>query len=295
MDEFDEYIPQCKFELIPISNLTSQQGYQRNISMKHVDRAVEEFDLFQVNPVKVSRRNGINYVFDGQHTIEIIAKKSQSRQTPVWCMVFEELEYREEADIFANQMKYKKKLSPYEVFMANVEAENEQELQIKSLVESYSLRITPTKQPGGICAVRAMETIYDTYGFSTLDKTLRLAIGTWEGISDSLSSSIIKALALIIDAYGDKLNEEIFKEKLGILPIKILTRSATERGRGTLGYAETMVDAYNKRMKIGALRLDILHKANNRKKQDKKKEQKQLLALLDAAEKKEQEEVFETQ
>ena len=29
------------------------------------------FDVHQINPVKVSRRDGINYVFNGQHTIEM--------------------------------------------------------------------------------------------------------------------------------------------------------------------------------------------------------------------------------
>ena len=69
-------------------------------------KAAEHFDLHQVNPVKVSRRNGVNFVFNGQHTIEIVALVSGSRDTPVWCMVYEDLDYELEADIFANQQKY---------------------------------------------------------------------------------------------------------------------------------------------------------------------------------------------
>lgn len=53
-------------------------------------------------PVKVSRRDGINYVFNGQHTIEIVALVSGSRDTPVWCMIYDELCYEHEADIFAS-------------------------------------------------------------------------------------------------------------------------------------------------------------------------------------------------
>ena len=86
MDNFQEFIPQVNFELIPIKNLVSNQEYQRNLSAAHVERAARNFDLCQVNPVKISRRNGINYVFNGQHTIEIIAMVSGSRETPVWCM-----------------------------------------------------------------------------------------------------------------------------------------------------------------------------------------------------------------
>ena len=68
-----QFVPKVHFEQIPIRNLVSNQEYQRNLSQHHVQRAAANFDLYQINPVKVSRRNGINYVFNGQHTIEIVA------------------------------------------------------------------------------------------------------------------------------------------------------------------------------------------------------------------------------
>ena len=71
--DLNQFVPKVHYELIPIKNLVSNQDYQRNISIKHVQRAAANFDLYQINPVKVSRRDGINYVFNGQHTIEIIA------------------------------------------------------------------------------------------------------------------------------------------------------------------------------------------------------------------------------
>ena len=104
--DLNQFVPKVHYELIPIKNLVSNQDYQRNISIKHVQRAAANFDLYQINPVKVSRRDGINYVFNGQHTIEIIALVSGSRETPVWCMIYDDLIYEQEADIFANQMKY---------------------------------------------------------------------------------------------------------------------------------------------------------------------------------------------
>ena len=104
-EEYNNFVPRVHFELVPIKDLVSNQDYQRNISMVHVQKAVENFDLNQINPIKVSRRDGINYVFNGQHTAEIVAMASGSRDTPVWCMIYDDLEYTEEADICANQMK----------------------------------------------------------------------------------------------------------------------------------------------------------------------------------------------
>ena len=61
MDDLLQYVPNVHFEQIPIKNLVSNQEYQRNISIHHVERAAANFDMYQINPVKVSRREGINY------------------------------------------------------------------------------------------------------------------------------------------------------------------------------------------------------------------------------------------
>lgn len=55
-------------------------------------------------------------MFNGQHTIEIVAMVSESRDTPVWCMVYDDMDYNIEADVFANQQKYVKALVPYEIY-----------------------------------------------------------------------------------------------------------------------------------------------------------------------------------
>ena len=249
MTESNEYIPNVHFEQIPIKNLVSNQDYQRNLSDVHVKRTVENFDLYQINPVKVSRRDGINYVFNGQHTIETIATVSGSRETPVWCMIYDDLIYEHEADIFANQQKYVKSLTPYEIFIANIEAENSEQLTIKSIVESYNLMITPTKTPGGVCAISSLEYIYKKFGYHVLDGTLRLCIATWEGDINSLSASMLKGIAKLIVAYGSELDEDIFKDKLGRCSLKEISRCASERRNGSLGYAESMLTIYNKRLR----------------------------------------------
>ena len=160
MDQFSDFVPNVHYEKIPIKNLVSNQDYQRNLSQAHIARAAANFDLHQINPVKVSRRDGINYVFNGQHTIEIVALVSGSRDTPVWCMIYDDLCYEHEADIFANQQKYIKPLSPYEIFIANIEAGNDQQLIIRDLVESYGLKIGYTKSAGEICAISTLESIF---------------------------------------------------------------------------------------------------------------------------------------
>ena len=257
MPDYSEFVPNVHFEQIPIKDLVSNQDYQRNLSLGHINRAAENFDLYQINPVKVSRRDGVNYVFNGQHTIEIVALVSGSRETPVWCMIYDDLSYTAEANIFANQQKFVKPLQPYEVFNANVEAGNDTQLIIKSLVESYGLTIGNKKGPGIICAVSTLENIYTNYGMQTLNRTLRLIIGAWEGDLHSFSANILNAVAKLISVFGDGLNDDIFKEKLGAVSVKQITRVAKERKSGCMGFAETMIIEYNGKKKSRANRLSM--------------------------------------
>lgn len=170
-------------------------------------------------------------------------------------MIYDDLNYTHEADIFANQQKFVKGLSPYEVFKANVEAGNDEQLIILGLVNSYGLDISPNKKDGVICAVATLESIFEKYGYHVLDRTLRLCVGTWEGEQNSLSVWILNAIAKLIVVYGDTLNDAVFKQRVGALSIKQLGRTAKERGGGTMGYAETMIMEYNGKKKNSENRL----------------------------------------
>ena len=245
--ERNPYVPDVHFEQIPIKNLVSNQDYQRHLSQDHIRRAAEHFNLCQINPVKVSRRQGINYVFNGQHTIEIVALVSGTRDTPVWCMVYDELEYEQEADIFANQQRFVKKLLPYEIFAANIEAGNDEQLIIKALVESFDLRICGNSRPGCICCVATLENLYRKYGYDILQRCLRLCIDTWEGEADSLTSNILRGIAHLVAAYEDALKDDMFVEKVGRFSPREISRTAKERKAGSMGYAEAMLTFYNKK------------------------------------------------
>ena len=146
--------------------------------------------------------------------------------------------------------------------MANVEAGNEQQMTIKSLVESYGLVITSSKLPGAICAISALEFIYEKYGFHTLNRTLRLCVGTWEGDPNSLTSNMLKGIARLVIAYGDSMRDDLFKEKVGAYSAREISRTAKERKAGSLGYAEALLLAYNRRMK-GGLKWNKLYTNKN--------------------------------
>ena len=144
-------------------------------------------------------------------------------------------------------MKYVKSLLPFEIFQANIEAGNNKQLLIKELVESYGLKLAGTANPGCICAIGTLEKIYDKYGYEMLSHVLTLLIATWEGDPQSLGSSVLMAMAKLLDAFADTITDENFKERMSSYSIKEICRAAKDKRMGTLGYAETMLVYYNKR------------------------------------------------
>ena len=259
MNDFEAFVPNVHFELIPISNLASNQDYQRKLSRRHINRTAANFDIYQINPIKVSRRDGQNYVINGQHTIEAIALVSGSRETPVWCMVFDDLVYLHEADIFAQQQKYTKSLSAYEIFIASIEADSDKHIIIKSIVEQCGLRISMSKSSGGICAVSSLLEIYNKSGYDGLERTIRLVVKTWEGEANSLTSCMLRGVALIIATFGDSLQDDLFADRIGSVSAREVARTARDRRGGSLGYAEAMLLIYNKKAK-SKLSMFLLHK-----------------------------------
>ena len=74
---------------------------------------------------------------------------------------------------------------------------------------------------------------------------------TWEGEPKSFSGNILSGLARLLNAYGDNIKDDIFKDKLSEVSVKELSKTAKERRAGSLGYAEAMLLFYNKKNKAG--------------------------------------------
>jgi hypothetical protein len=180
-------------------------------------------------------------------------------------MIYDDLSYEHEADIFANQMRFVKKLQPFEIFNANIEAENHTQMMVHSLLRSYQLTVGPKRRPGVICAISTVEAICQKYGYPVLERVLRLIVGTWEGDINSFTANIFNAVAKLVVAYGDALSEELFINRVGNLSIKQLTRMAKDRRPGSMGYAETMVIEYNgkKKNQTGRLLIGALYAREN--------------------------------
>ena len=91
--------------------------------------------------------------------------------------------------------------------------------------------------------------MYEKYGFHTLDRVLRLCVATWEGAPMSFSSNMLNAIARLDNAYGETMKDDTFKEKVGRVSVREISRTARERRAGSLGFAEALLLEYNKKSK----------------------------------------------
>ncbi len=58
---------------------------------------------------------------------------------------------------------------------------------------------------------------------------------------------MLNGVARLVCCYGDDLKDDLFKEKLGNVSVKELSRTARDRRAGSLGYSEAMLLTYNKK------------------------------------------------
>ena len=62
----------------------------------------------------------------------------------------------------------------------------------------------------------------------------------------SFSSNMLNAVARLDNAFGDKMSDTTFKERVGRVSVREIGRQARERRGGSLGFAEAILIAYNK-------------------------------------------------
>ena len=74
---------------------------------------------------------------------------------------------------------------------------------------------------------------------------------------NSFSANMLNAVAKLVSVYGDALDDDLFKEKVGAASLKQLTRTAKERRPGCMGLAEAMVIEYNGKKKSNTYKLFI--------------------------------------
>lgn len=251
----EKYNPNEYFEYGAISakELVSSQPYQRNVNKRHIKNIMDDFDPFQVNPIKVAYRDGRYYVFDGQHTLStLICLFGMDVLVPV--MIFKKITYEMEAGLFAEQDKHKKKVKSEERLNANFEKKDPMVMKFKKICESYGFEcdfIASTKK-GKISSYNYLyKNVFIEKGEDRLIRTLRIATKAYGTESYATNSYTLKALTCFLDYYENSTNPPL-KESVLIKGLKTITPNAIrDKGKadntrkGNERFAAQVAVAYN--------------------------------------------------
>lgn len=100
MNNCNPFDSEGKLERIPICDLAYSSNIPDKLLTLPVERPIVDGDKIHIPPVIVLRQDGVNYVVNGQLTIDIVVSITGSRDTAMWCKVYENIEFPCEKDIF---------------------------------------------------------------------------------------------------------------------------------------------------------------------------------------------------
>lgn len=230
---------ECK--LLPVSQLTSNAPYQRELNMRFIELKLKTFDILKVQVLIVSCRDGKYYIVDGQHTATICSRHYAPEEAYVWCHVFYGLTYEQEAAMFSEQ-RNERPISVYDKFHALCESKDETAMLLDNIIRSYGFRFSSHAKDHIFGSPRMIQNVYKSFGEEVLCKTLDLLNTLWEGKKEYLKSNFVFSLAKVIHTYGDQFDQNV-AENLQQVPFNKMVAMADSLGKRNFAYA--IVKLYN--------------------------------------------------
>lgn len=221
--------------------------YQRKIDPRRVEKIVKDFDGDIFNEPKVSYRDGVYWVFDGQHSIVAWRKLHNGEDKPLLCKVFKGMTWLDEAEAFRKQNGYDKDPTTAEDLRA---AYNSKVPEIVDMVEKaqlcgFTVDFVDSKTPTRIVALSALHRAYRTLGGDDYLDMLTAIRDAWYGDMDAVSSPIISGMTVFYKTYKGAFDRESLVNSLKrITPAEILRNGKSYRNRKNT-YSREIVKQYN--------------------------------------------------
>lgn len=239
-----------KYQRITIGDL-HYGNYQRALNTAWVNKMAKNFEEGLLGVLIVSYRDGKHYVIDGQHRLE--AAKRAGVEDLV-CQVHTGLTYETEAELFNKYNRERKKLTPLDIFKAELEAGDSGAIKISQLIESHGFILGTgggNAAHNGIVAIAMLKDIYRKEGEENLDRVLGLIRATWYGERTALQRNMLGGLSVFIKLYGDDFEDSDFIDKLKRTHPDVIVREGrhdaqySQSAKITTPYAKVIWRLYN--------------------------------------------------
>ena len=237
-------------KLIPARLIVANRGYQRDTDAAEIKSIVSNFDYHHVNPVKVTKKDGLYYAFDGQHTA-LALRTLFGDEYLVPCMVYYDVAtVDDEAKLFeeANTKAKGKKVSQMALWKSRIFRNDPTAVTIKNICGNNGLKIATTRNSGKkyIYALNALERAYLDLDAVLFGEFIEILASAWDGEADSLTAPILKGLSRFVEVYHGKYDKTRLVKKLSRTPaIKIICAGNASVGPGAVKYAREILNIYN--------------------------------------------------
>ncbi len=187
MPKYDYRLPKHDItnELVHIDNLEINPNAQRALDTGRAKRMANNFLPQAAGTLVVCRRDGKNYVVDGQHRL---AAARMAGVTTMTCEIHHGLSQQHEAELFLINNKESKPPTKYDEYRIGLIAEHPLFVETQQVLDKHGLRMAPGPTTNAIGAISAVTGIVQTHGADILDASLTVlerAFGrheaTWEG------------------------------------------------------------------------------------------------------------------
>ena len=207
---------------MPVSLIQIDNDYQRRVSDETVRKILKNYDPNRVDVKLVNfrfdnrrRDGGRFFVLDGQHTLTVERELGHEALT---CKVFIGLNKKEEAKLFATQNEFRRGITSYAKFRAEVVAGMAPAVEIDNLIKKYGFEIKENSgvlTAGSIISVRKLYSIVKKYGIEGLDFTFQTIIELgWDTFDNGLNEKVLCLSAAYEFCKGNPRNYAILKSCL---------------------------------------------------------------------------------
>lgn len=231
--------------------------YQRGLRKQRTKNYAEHYDPDIFGIILVSFRDGMYWVIDGQHRVEVAKIKGIKT---VWCQVLTDLTYEQECDKFYKINDNRLALNANHKFNALVEKRDREAMDIVKALSKYGLTFSKeggTAQDNCVTAVGTLRKIYSDAtkegkdGYESLCQVLEIVKKAWSGGRDSLRRDILRGVSTFIKNYDYDKNF-LIKTLENDTPMGIVaqskahTNNISTRADGNCFYiAKTIRDMYD--------------------------------------------------
>lgn len=258
---------QTLYKLIDINSerlVIDRNHYQRKKHNDKIAQIVASWDERIANEPKVSLRDGIFHVFDGQHTI--LAREAMNDNNPVkiLCKVYYGLSEKDEALLFAKQTGVSSKPSSGERLRANLFGEDEEAIELCKATKKagLSIDVKGTRHKKNIACVSTALHAYRILGSELYTEALSIIAEAWKGKADSLRYEIVKAVTEFVKFYNGKYDKSVLIAALkSKKPINIRNKIITDCNNPlNIKYANQILLAYNAKSENRLPKLNVSDK-----------------------------------